>query len=570
MGVSFGGKTCKSSLKALKSSKQRPSSLSLSAKFTQTSPFLQQLQSMAAPQHRRGSPSHTANGRRKSIGFPAAQENFVDSCLEFLQPADSFPSEEDAACRKRIVDSLDMIVKKWVRRVAWERRVDRILKRNANAKIFLFGSYRLGVYGPDSDIDTLCVGPEYATLMEDFFIVLYNMLANWSGITELHPIQNANVPLIRFKINGISIDLLYARLPLSIIPEDLDITQDILNEVHDQTTIQSLNGYCSAEQILRLVPDLQNFRFTLQYIKFWAKKRGIYSHMVGFLGGGQWALLVARICRKCPDGIPSSLVSEFFHVYAQWQWSRPVKMIPNYNPSDLQIPDVMQIITPVYPYMNTSRNVTISTLKILKEEFQRADKICKASREMNMSELGHLSEPYPFFEKYHDFICISITAADGNDFLLWKGFVESRFRRLISQIEKLSDGLLQCHPNPCPFIDYRMSKPQCKYFWGLQDEKLYEKGLIQHVVKTVATEFRDLVLQCPPGKAGREIHISRVDQNQIPLYCFESESHFVQCSRRHHRPVVGHRSKGYAYHGRGFSLGLIEGEALDEGRENRF
>ncbi|GKF20682.1 nuclear poly(A) polymerase 1-like protein, partial [Tanacetum coccineum] len=113
------------------------------------------------------------------------------------------------------------------------------------------------VHGPGADIDTLCVGPRHADRDEDFFGELKRMLIEMPDVTDMHPVPDAHVPVMKFKLNGVSVDLLYAKLSLWVIPEDLDISQDSILQNADEKTVRSLNGCRVTDQILRLVPNIQ-------------------------------------------------------------------------------------------------------------------------------------------------------------------------------------------------------------------------------------------------------------------------------------------------------------------------
>lgn len=115
-----------------------------------------------------------------------------------------------------------------------------------------------------------------------------------------------------------------------------------------------------------------------------------HGQVTGFLGGVNWALLVARICQLYPNALPNILVSRFFRVYTQWQWPNPVMLCeireeclglriwdPRKHPSDKN--HRMPIITPAYPCMNSSYNVSSSTLRIMTEEFKRGGEICEVA-----------------------------------------------------------------------------------------------------------------------------------------------------------------------------------------------
>ncbi|KAL2235045.1 UNVERIFIED_CONTAM: Nuclear poly(A) polymerase 1 [Sesamum indicum] len=449
---------------------------------------------------------------------------------KFLGNAALCECREEAIRREEVLGSLNKIVKTWIKNVSRAKGHSDSTVRHANAKIFTFGSYRLGVHGPGADIDTLCVGPKYADRNEDFFGGLQKMLSEIPEVQELHAVPDAYVPVMKFKFDGVSIDLLYANVSLWVIPEDLDISQESILRYVDEQTVRSLNGCRVTDQILQLVPNIKTFRTTLQCMRLWAKRRGLYSNVTGFLGGINWALLVARVCQLYPNALPSTLVSKFFWIYNMWRWPIPVMLCPIQEGS-LRLPfwdprrnykdrsHLMPIITPAYPCMNSSYNVSTSTLRVMMEEFQRGNEICQAV-EAKTASWDTLFQPFTYFQAYRNYLQIDIAAKNEGDLLNWKGWIESRIRLLTLKIERDTSGLVQCHPHPGGFSD--KSKPfRHSYFMGLRRKQGTgpQQGKQFDVTRTVE-EFMYDVYAYSSWKPSMWIDVCHVKRNDIPNFVF--------------------------------------------------
>ncbi|GAV65513.1 NTP_transf_2 domain-containing protein/PAP_RNA-bind domain-containing protein/PAP_central domain-containing protein [Cephalotus follicularis] len=467
-----------------------------------------------------------------SLSGPTEPDLHRNTELEkFLVEHGLYESEEEAAKREEVLGCLDQIAKDWVKQLTRQRGYTDQMVDEANVVFFTFGSYRLGVHCPGADIDTLCVGPSYVNREEDFFIILHDILAEIEEVTELQPVPDAHVPVMKFKFRGISIDLLYASISLLVVPQDLDISHGSVLLNVDEPTVRSLNGCRVADQILKLVPNVQHFRTTLRCLKFWARRRGVYSNVTGFLGGVNWAILVARICQLYPNAIPSMLVSRFFRVYTQWRWPNPV-MLCSIEEDELGFPiwdprknhrdrfHHMPIITPAYPCMNSSYNVSISTLRVMIEQFHCGNKICEEI-ELNKTQWSALFEPYHFFEAYKNYLQVDIVAADADDLLAWKGWVESRLRQLTLKIERDTNGMLQCHPYPNEYVDTTKQFAHCAFFMGLQRKEgvSCQEGQ-QFDIRGTVDEFRQEISMYMFWKPGMDIYVLHVRRRQLPAFVF--------------------------------------------------
>jgi hypothetical protein len=67
---------------------------------------------------------------------------------QHLQSQGLYESTDEALLREEVLGHLDQVVKDWVKGVARHLGLSESVAQEANATIFTFGSYRLGVHAP--------------------------------------------------------------------------------------------------------------------------------------------------------------------------------------------------------------------------------------------------------------------------------------------------------------------------------------------------------------------------------------------------------------------------------------
>lgn len=109
-------------------------------------------------------------------------------------------------------------------------------------------------------------------------------------------VADAYVPVMKLIFDGFELDILFAQLNLQQIPASFNIFDDNILKLcaSDPKSVLSLNGTptiprsaglfhtsCSGsrvtDMILSLVPNVDNFRMTLRFIKLWAASECVCS-----------------------------------------------------------------------------------------------------------------------------------------------------------------------------------------------------------------------------------------------------------------------------------------------------
>ena len=428
------------------------------------------------------------NNNNSSGGLGALDIKRTKELDSLLKLEDVYESQSECTRREEVLGELNEMLQDWIRtRSLSKGHPDESIRCN----LYTFGSYRLGVHGPAADIDSLVIGPKHIDRAEDFFGFeeddfegsFYDYMRKHEGTEKIVAVPDAVVPELKTEFRGFEIDVAYCSLPgYSNVPLDLDVLSAKILHGLDDAGVKSLAGCRVADSLLKLVTNHSEYRIALRALRLWAARRGVYSNVVGFFGGVNLAILVARVCQLYPNASASMLVYSFFQIWDNWVWTTPVMLTSlDIAPKD-QIPglrhwdervnkperyQLMKIITPAYPAQNSTFNVSSSTLEVLKREFKRG-KIVTGKVLIGEAKWTDVWSDVQFFAKYKTYLQLIITADNEEDFKKWEGWVGSRLKNLVQGVETFSEGAMMAHPGVKKFYDPEKDKEvHCNVFFGL-------------------------------------------------------------------------------------------------------
>lgn len=163
----------------------------------------------------------------------------------------------------------------------------------------------------------------------------------------------------------------------------------------------------------------------------WAMNKGIYCQIYGYLGGAALSIMLAKICQLYPNYSPFQLLDRFFFVYANWVWTLPITI--EQCDTDEKTEGGMLIFTPLEPHMNAAHYVSRITCHITRKYLRLASKLIQDINKKKKT-WKDLFKPIDFFNTYSNFIELSVMGEKYEDFIVWKGNIESKLRKFVKYL----------------------------------------------------------------------------------------------------------------------------------------
>lgn len=445
-----------------------------------------------------------------------------------------YESDNESIKRQSVITKLKEIVNSYVRKIA-EIKCKSLDEYRFEGDIYVFGSYRLGVHAPGSDIDVLFVAPEYIGF-DDFFGSFLEKIKTYEDISDIDEVQSARVPVIKMKFSGIHIDLVFASIHYKLKEKFINLLDDEVLSYCDEKSVYSLNGSRVTDTILSLIKkeDETSFKMALKTIKKWATSRGLYSNKLGYFGGINFAILVAKICMDNPGLTPQNLLEKFFKTYSEWNFDKDLitlidmkilqkertfkfdskdnfKIKPNYH---------MGIITPSYPPQNSSYNVGKSSRDIIIKELEFGSKIIELIKNNKLSWMS-LFKNVSFFDLYTNYIQIDIVSTNEADFKKWIGYIESKLRKITKMIEDEKFKQIKLHPFPTEFTSIKIEPYTYvkSFFTGIKfiDPKKIDGNVTKDInLRNIIIAFMKEIDE-NRNKQTMNLRIREVSKEEIPI-----------------------------------------------------
>eukprot|EP00656_Telonema_subtile_P011734 TRINITY_DN15833_c0_g1_i3.p1 TRINITY_DN15833_c0_g1~~TRINITY_DN15833_c0_g1_i3.p1 ORF type:complete len:532 (-),score=145.35 TRINITY_DN15833_c0_g1_i3:13-1608(-) len=462
---------------------------------------------------------------------PTPEDLRATEALEaHLHALNALESEECQAKRRDVLEQLTCIAQAWAGELSAQRGLPELADGLAAVRLEPFGSFQLGVAGPDADVDIVCVVPRHIE-RADFFGGLVPRLAGHPGVRALNAVAEAKVPVLKFYYEEVQIDMLFARLLAPRLHPALDLQDDAVLQGLDEASVSSLNGCRVAHQLLLLVPQpMHSFRLALRFIKAWAVRRNVYSNVQGFFSGVSLAILTARVAQLYPAASASVLVTRFFRLFEQWSWPRPVLLRhaaldpvgvslkswnPVYNKKDRL--HIFPVITPAQPSVNTMGYASPCSLQVMLAEIKRGAQLTlqiESAPQGSSGCWGSFFEDPCFFQHYKHYLCVQLAATTQPQLQLWAALVESRLRVLASTVRRApAVQLVHTHPEGHAVPGTAEYRHCVCFFMGLQ---LDNSLLPLELTKPRADFIASATSWAGYSERHMRIHIRHYKQRELP------------------------------------------------------
>jgi poly(A) polymerase len=312
--------------------------------------------------------------------------------------------------------------------------------------MFVSGSYRLGAYTKDADIDVVFVTTARIT-RDAVFRGFVAALLQTAGVTEVQPVLKTRVPIISLKLDGQEFDVLTCHLRTEELPsrDALLQTYDWMGAI-DESCVLAFSAIRVTELLIGSVPVWDQYLLALRFLRLWAKRRCVYSNKAGYFGGVNLALLTCFVVRLYPKALACTVVTKFFELFSEWRWGsgNPVSIdttcrndgtCPVWLAAMEWVPHVgeaMVVLTPCFPRTNSMFSASTTSCLVMHRELRRGLQLLSG----DAAAWDATSAPLALLVTCPRFLRVTVSAPSTAKGRSWQGYMESQTRHLVHYLSK--------------------------------------------------------------------------------------------------------------------------------------